>query len=72
MPKLLPDLIALQPGEMLGFWVVGGLPLVLLGVLSLEGLWDLGGVPLLSVHLDRSSRSKLLPLPPLPLATTFS
>lgn len=38
MPKLSPDLIALQPGERLGFWAEAGLPLVLLGVLSLEGL----------------------------------
>lgn len=66
MPKLSPDVIALQPGERLGFWVVGGLPLA--GVLSLEGLWNLGGVPLLLWHLDRSSRPKLPPLPPLPLA----
>lgn len=45
MPKLSRDLTALPPGEMLGFWAEAGLPLVLLGVLSLEELWDLGGVP---------------------------
>lgn len=73
MPWLSRHLMALQPGEVLGLWVKeAGLPLVLPGVLSLEGPWDLGGLtPLPLLHLDRCSTPKLPPLPLSPLLTTF-